>query len=284
MVISFVFLMSYSRAKGGSLTTEEWKKQIADAASKRPNPIKAVTFLRLLNGSISRAFAVKDAAGGKYAVKGMQDRTGVRPFDIRRPLCNDQIVGRLGQKIGAPVPDTVFIELTKEFIDANPAISFMYPGVCHGQALMDDCSEKLGIQHVDVSENRARFAAIAVLYGWIPSGDGQLIYQKKPPYLVYSVDHGHFFPQGPFWTLDTLKKAPPPAIHPSVISACKLAPSDISSAITSLGALQSADIASAVGMPIDGWGLSVDERSSVAEYLENRRDVLVATKTAAPNP
>lgn len=260
------------------MTLEDWKKQIAADAAKRPAPIVAKTFLNKLQSSISRAFVVKGEDGKKYAVKGMQDRTGAGAFDIRRPLCNDQIVGRLGRKIGVPVPDVVFIELTKEFIDANPPINYMYPGVCHGQLLMENCSNKEGVKHADVVDNRQRFAAIAVLYGWIPAGDRQLIYEKTPPYLVYSVDHGHFFPGGPDWTAATLKTAPPPGLFPEVVTACKFAVGEIDAAMKEFEKLLSADIAAAAAMPIDLWGLSPDERAELAVYLDERRTALIAAK------
>jgi hypothetical protein len=260
------------------LTTDEWKKEIAAAAQQRPAPIRAVTYVNKLNGSISRAFVVKGSDGKKYAVKGMQDRKGQIPFDIRRPLCNDQIVGRLGIKMGAPVPGIVFIELTAEFIKTNPAISYMYPGICHGQLLMDDCTEKLGIQHTDVTDNRSRFASIAVLYGWIPAGDRQLIYRKSAPYLVYSVDHGHFFPGGPDWTTVKLKSAAAPALHQEIVGACKFTAAEINAAIAGVAGILSADIAGATAMPIDQWGLSADERAEVASYLESRKEKMVAGK------
>jgi hypothetical protein len=257
---------------------DEWNAQIRIAASKRPIPIRADSYLNKLNGSISRAFVVKGSDGKKYAVKGTQDRTGVAPFDIRRPLCNDQIVGRLGRDMGAPVPEVVFVELTAAFIAANPSISYMHAGICHGQILMDTCSEKLGIQHCDVPDNRSRFAAIALLYGWIPAGDRQLIYEKSPPYLVYSVDHGHFFPQGPQWTVATLKTAIAPSPDSGLVTACKLTAADIIGALKGLSSLSSNDIATAVGMPIDLWGLSPIERAEVADYLDKRRAAMLAAK------
>jgi hypothetical protein len=222
-----------------------------------------------LNGSISRAFVVKATDGQKYAVKGMQTRAD--RFDIRRPLCNDQIVGRLGKKMGAPVPEITFVDLSAQFISLNPMISYMLAGVCHGQLLMDGCGEKAQIAHVDVSLNRPRFAAISLLYGWIPAGDRQLIYEKLPPYLVYSVDHGHFFPGGPNWTVATLKGAPPPTPYNEIVVGCKLKPADIADALKGLAGLTLGDIAAALAMPLDVWAMSIDERAEAADYLEKRR-------------
>jgi hypothetical protein len=42
----------------------------------------------------------------------------------------------------------------------------------------------------------SRFASIAIFYGWLGANDRQFIYGKNAPYKVYSVDHGHFFPNG----------------------------------------------------------------------------------------
>ena len=47
-----------------------------------------------------------------------------------------------------------------------------------------------------------RCALLAVMYGWFQAGDNQLLYRKTPPELVFSVDHGHFFPGGPEWTVE----------------------------------------------------------------------------------
>jgi hypothetical protein len=71
-------------------------------------------------------------------------------------------------------------------------------------------------QRHDVPDNRPRFAALAVLYGWIPAGDAQLIYRQTVSHLVYSVDHGHFFPGGPNWTLAGLSGFVP--LSPSPIA------------------------------------------------------------------
>jgi hypothetical protein len=64
-------------------------------------------------------------------------------------------------------------------------------------------------------DNKYRFAAAAVMYSWLGASDRQFIYGKAGSHKVYSVDHGHFFQNGPNWTIASLSAAPPPQRIPT---------------------------------------------------------------------
>ncbi len=161
------------------MSPDEWKAAISSACLKRPKAVKAMTFLKKW-GSFSKPVALKCDDGGEYVVKGLQAAQ-----QMGRPICNEQIVGRLGQQLGAPIPELALVEVTQQLIAIEPELSHLQPGVCHGIRLMNNCTDRKWLEHFNVIDNRPRFAALAVLYGWIPSNDNQLIYETAPPYLVY---------------------------------------------------------------------------------------------------
>ena len=119
-------------------------------------------------------------------------------------------------------------------------------------------------------ENIERYAAIVVLYNWIPSNDNQLIFRLSPPELVYSVDHGHFFFGGPNWTTASLDQSgsvywtTPRAQFPISIS-------DVEIAIKRLNAVSPKDIALAIAKIPAEWGMTVEENVKLATYLERHR-------------
>jgi len=203
--------------------------------------------------------------GKSYVVKGKQ---------AGRMITNDQILGALGHALGGPVPVVVLVDVPQELIDAEPEMSHMSAGVAHGSAWIPDASDREGIAHQDVAENRQRFAFLAVLYGWAPANDAQFIYTNAAPRLVYSVDHGHFFPGGPDWTIDTLNAASPADLDGAIDAACTWTAGHLRAVLTHLENFTDEAIADVVSRPPDDWNVSQQERSVLATYLAERRDQL----------
>jgi hypothetical protein len=113
-------------------------------------------------------------------------------------IFTDHVVARIAQLIGAPVPQPDLIFVSRELIEINPEMAHIQPGIAHGSRHLADVGERLdNITHLDIPENRTRFALLAVLGAWVFASDRQFIYGTSPPQLVYSVDHGHFLPGGP---------------------------------------------------------------------------------------
>jgi hypothetical protein len=220
--------------------------------------------------SYSAPAAVRCTDGRDYVIKASRDDKAV---------VNEQIVARVGRCIGAPVARPRFVELTQELIDLEPKLRNRRPGIAHATELIEDCSDRSGVEYTNVPENRARFALLAVLYGWTHAGDHQLIYRNVPPRLVYSVDHGHFFPGGPHWVSSFLADGSPQVVPAApfgpLVSECALRGEEIARAVIALVRVTADDIVEAVAAPPADWAVTLAERVAMAEYLLRRRDALL---------
>lgn len=200
----------------------------------------------------------------------------VKWFAPPRMIANDQIIGILGNAMGAPVPEVRLVDIAPELVAAVPAIKHLRAGLCHGSRFLNGVSEtRENFNFMRVQENRPRFALLAVLYGLTCAADHQFLYGKQPPRLVFSHDHGHFFPKGPEWTINSLTGAPTPALDQTIMEKCDFMPKEITTALQSLENINDECIALAVATPPDDWGLTDDDRIAMAGYLETRRDELL---------
>lgn len=224
-------------------------------------------------GSASGPVLCRCSDGFRYVVKDSRNRGGQ---DIRRVMVTEQIVGRLGARIQAPVANVNFVDVPAELIARNASMAHMLPGLAHGSKWIVDCTDREGVRYQTSPGNPGRFALLAVLYTWTHASDHQFIYEKAPPNAVHSVDHGYFFHGGPDWTVDTLRAASTPTRLDAVFDPCNLQPDDVASAGRELRSVTEDDIATIVSAPPDTWGLTLDERVSLAGYLAHRRSALLA--------
>jgi len=245
---------------------------ITHAIGNRPAPIKAHTYLQSWETQ-SKPVALICDGGEKYVVKALQIN---RP-EMRRLMVNEQIVARLGELMHAPVPRAAPIEVPAELIAAESKMAQIIPGVSHGLQFVENVSERMAVDHTGVEENRPRFARLAILYGWVGAADHQFVYGKASPYLAHSVDHGNFFPGGMNWTQASLVGAPNAQPDATVTAACNLTAQELNQAINELATIDEHSLACAVALPPDTWGLSMEERLALLEFLIRRRDELLAT-------
>lgn len=205
--------------------------------------------------------------GCEYVVKGSQ---------AGRQIISDQIVSRLGVAIGAPIGKPQIVELSSEILELEPEFSFLAPGKAHATLFIPNCfDDRDASRYKDHSGNRERYALLSVLFGWAFSCDEQFIYRKTHPCLVYSVDHGRFFPGGYDWTVESLKNAPEAEVYRKLVLSCNLTNSEIKQALDALGAIHEETIIQAVASPPDEWGITIDERMVMLEFLIQRQQSLV---------
>jgi hypothetical protein len=236
----------------------DWNGLFAQAV--RPMSVTGHTLLRSWATSSAPVLLACDD-GNEYVVKGRQ---------VGRAVVNDQIIGRLGSFIGAPVGSVALVDVPSELVTLNPQMRHVLPGLAHGCRFVPRCSERQGVLHATVGENRVRYASLAILYGWASANDHQFFFSDSVPYLVYSFDHGHFFPGGPQWTTATLASAPAALPDTLIVSQCGLRGDEIDQARSTLSLVTPEVIANAIAtVPID-WGLSEGERECVGEYLFER--------------
>jgi hypothetical protein len=248
------------------------RAQIEAEFCNRPVPIKAETYLRSWP-SHSKPVALMCENGGKYVVKALQMN---RVAEMGRVLVNDQIVARLGKLIHASVPHVALIDVPAELIAGQPEMSHMMAGIAHGSQFVENVTEREAVAHVAIPENRPRFALLAILFGWIGAQDHQFVYSKTAPELVYSVDHGHFFPGGPAWTGPSLAGAPQSQPDIQITNGCNATQPELHQAIRALTAVGDEALISVVSLPPDEWGLTMADRVALFNFLKNRRAGLLA--------
>lgn len=242
------------------------KHLIESAVSERRLTATAHTFLKRWP-SYSHPVLLACDDGNEYVVKGQH---------AGRAIVSDQVLGRLGVALAAPVGQVCLVEIPAELVAAEPEMSGVQPGTAHACRWIPGCSERAHIAHTELPENKPRFAALALLYGWAYASDHQFIYANDPPHLVYSVDHGHFFPGGPDWTIESLADAPRAVPDAIVVSQASLSNADLVGAAEILQSIPDEQIAKAVASPPDEWSLAFSERVALAAYLGSRRDDLVS--------
>ncbi len=228
--------------------------------------VRGETFVRAW-GSASRPAALICDDGDTYVVKGPQ--TAHTAF-------NDQLVARLGTLIGAPVGRPSIVEVSQALINGNPELSHFHAGDAHGTRLITGCTDRIDNIAVDEKENIPRFASLSILFGWMQGADVQFIYSTSSPKLVHSVDHGHFFPNGPPWTPALLLSAAPATPYAPMITAANLTQADLAAPLDALAGIEEDQIANEVlSLPLT-WGVDESAREAMLKYLLTRRTQLIA--------
>ncbi|WP_310569318.1 HipA family kinase [Gemmatimonas sp.] len=248
-----------------------WESAIIAASATRPTPLLAETFQHRY-----------DTASEPIRVTASDDRTWVvKGAAGERQIVNEQIVGRLGLALGAPVPQIGYVHVSEEFLSAEASLlkppsglqPFM-PGDWHGSVWVDGVIEarRMLWEHAIDPANANRFARLAFLYGWCCcEQDHQFLYLKTPPHLVFSHDHGHFFCNAPDWNVQCLEEAPIAILDNKIVSNCDLGRPELTEALDAFRALDVDEvIAGAVAAPLENWGVSLEERVAMAEYLFER--------------
>lgn len=243
----------------------DWDELFAVGGAFLQPPVRAETFVMKF-GTASSPVLLSGDDGHDYVVKSK---------DAGRMVITDQVVGRVGNGVGAPVPEIALILVPAELIAANPDMQHMTPGIAHGSRWIANCSDRMAFEHAPVPQNRDRFSRLAYFYGWVVADDRQFIYENDPPHLVHSVDHGHFLPGSTQWTVQSLTDNPPaPVPDAEIVAQAGLTADELSIARDAMTWVTDQSLAVAVCAPPVDWGFTDAERKVVADYLSARRDVL----------
>jgi hypothetical protein len=192
-----------------------------------------------------------------------------------RQIVNDQVVARLGVALGAPVGEPRIIEIPRELIEIEPNLAHIPAGTAHGTLFIPDCIDECELIATSEPRNRVRLVLLATLYSWIGANDWQFLFKRTPPRLVHSVDHGHFFPNGPDWTVQDLLQAPCVHMTPC-FSNCGFTVDELAQARSALEVVSEELIIQAASGPPDEWGLTIKERITLVEYLARRKQELLS--------
>lgn len=250
---------------------EHWRGLVATMLARRlvnwpSGHVQALTPVRALRGA-SRPVVVDCDDGRRYVVKGRQ---------VNRALVADQVVGRLAAIIGAPVPLVELVHVSGDLIEPGSLLEHFASGMAHASQFIPGCTDSFWIQHVTEPGNPERFASLAVLYGWADPEDRQFLYANQAPHLVYSVDHGRFFTGSSDWTIETLRVAMTTKVDQLIEIQAGLNRNLMRAALSRLSDATDQVIAEIVATPPEDWGITLDERAVLAQYLGSRRDALLA--------
>ncbi|BBC24871.1 HipA family kinase [Pseudanabaena sp. ABRG5-3] len=248
--------------------SEKLRQALDEAVANPEDPIIATTIRRGWQSS-AKPVLVRGIDGSEYVVKGKQ---------AGRQIINDRVVAKLGQAMNAPVGEPYLIEISQDLIEINPDFSYLATGIAHGTKFIPDCSDDRELfLHFDKSKNLERFASLAILYGWMYASDHQFIYKNQSPRLVYSVDHGNFFVGNAEWTVERLGRKFSPAMPDHlIVSTYKLKDEDLSPALNALREITEQMIMQTVCNIPQEWGINIDERLVLVEYLIERQHNLLA--------
>lgn len=212
----------------------------------------------LLSCDDGRDYVVKDRHAGRIPV-------------------NDQVIGRLGRAMGAPVPRVTLVDVPRDLISMQPEMAHMHPGLAHGSEVVASVTDSYVIEHASARVNRVRFARLAVLWGWVSVFDRQYLYTEEDPPVLFAADHGHAFPRGPQWTRRSLlSSSAPPALDHELAQTCRFTEAEIRTAADALRGIDDARIVEAVAAPPSEWGFGMPDRVALAQYLSRRRRELLS--------
>ncbi len=237
----------------------DWAGLLSSAPA--PTPVAAQRYIEgPIAQSFSRPHLYLGDDGEEYVVK--LPRPGQR-----RALASDQVVGRAGQLLDAPVGQVVAIGVDPELLPEGEDESAA--GVAHGCKRI---SNILDGANANIDANRGRMAKLAVLYTWTRGSDHQLIWeQAEPAPLVHSVDHGHFLPPSNDWQATSLNVEPMPMVLDLWFTNQGIKSEDCSEAIAALHAVTREQVAEVVRSARMEWEISDDDRQALCGYLWSRR-------------
>lgn len=229
-------------------------------------PVTVITFRHNYN-TASKPILVECSDGLEWVVKGQQNG---------KMIYNDYVVAKVGFLLNAPIPNVSLVNVPEEMIKNCVGMQHMHPGISHGSLFINNCTDRLGIEPKYINEeNTPRFANLHVLFSWVHTNDQQWIYEKQPPNKVYSVDHGHFFPGGPNWTIDSLKTAPSPQFIKEFQN-CGLTQQHYEEPLKLLESLKPEKFSEiVVDMPPKEWRCDINERLALSEFLFKRIPLVI---------
>lgn len=196
-----------------------------------------------------------------------------------RAMVSEQVAGRCGMLIGAPVPQVRLIKIPPSLWpppaewDRGQVIDVE---IYHCSRFHEGFGDRFDSLD-NIEENRGRFAYLELLYRWVHcQSDHQLIYREEPPHDVLSVDHGAFLPGGPDWSLQSLRSAGcNPAAQP-FFEPAGLTRTVRGAAVDALRRVTDEQIAAIAAAIPEPWGISMEERVAIAALLACCRDALIA--------
>lgn len=151
----------------------------------------------------SGSFLASASDGRRYWIKPLNN------LQCERVCITEQVVGRVGQLLGAPTCAVKTIEIPSALAgwqfhaDENAKLE---AGIAHASLETLNAMETRLLERRRDDSNAARHAYVLALYDLCWGDDAQWLMDVGDEYRFYSHDHGLYFPQGPWWTVQDLAR------------------------------------------------------------------------------
>jgi hypothetical protein len=227
----------------------------AVAENLPPNPPRS---------SGSAAFKVQDTTKQIWWLKALNNPQGPRV-----PI-NEVIVGMAGKLIGAPVCQVTVVEVLADAAGVTYQGNLqLQPGFHSGSKNVAAVVEIKGaLADRDKDDNARRHAGLFAVYDWCWGSDPQYLYSEDEDRRTYSHDHGHYFPNGPNWTMEQLASTvdtPHPLDAPQGLD-----PKAILDFANHLKEVSHDDIGGILNGIPESWPVTTQELETMGWYLERR--------------
>jgi hypothetical protein len=246
--------------------SEKWRGQLEDARKVKPPALEALRHKKQWRTK-SKPFLLRCQDGNDYVVKTINLAA--------RQIINDQLIARLGVLLKAPVGEPALVWISSDLIQADSHLGGVTEGFAHGTLWIPNCMDQYELIATSEPENRLRLVLLATLYGWAVASDHQFLFTHNPPRLIYSVDHGHFFPNPPDWQIKDLQNCSQADLD-SFFKDCNFTPCELKQAYDHLKAISTDDIVKAVSIIPEEWGFTMEEQVAVVIFLNTRQKQLLA--------
>jgi hypothetical protein len=217
-------------------------------------------------------------AAGSFMVLGEDQQRywckSLNNFQGERVPITEQIVGRLGKLIEAPVCECALINLDDiTGWEIRPGTGRLTgPGFAHGSAALEPVLETRELKHRSDDDNRRRHCGLYALSDWLYGGDLQWLRATDEDNAYYSHDHGYFL-TGPEWTIESLEELRDEQV-PLTLETEQLDPGELERLANSLEALPSKAIEAAVSALPASWPVTDEELEAVVEFANVRKSAV----------
>lgn len=235
-----------------------------------PDGVEAEAPLKPSTGGGSGSFLVRADDGNRYWCKTLNNLQHPRV-----PL-NEQIVGRLGLLIGAPVCRPQLVRISPALVgwEFRPGSGrLLEEGWAHGSLAVDPALETRDIQMNRArDENPRRQAGIYALHDWTGGSDSQWLMEGADG-MFHSHDHGHYLPGGPGWTIASLQ-ASAAATFELPTPPTGLDAAELERLADALNAVTEQEIVEVVSKLPAAWPVQDDELEALVDFVNDRRQAV----------
>ncbi len=173
----------------------------------RSDPEEVVVIAEPLNPSQgeggSGPFPALDSDGRRWWVKPANNLHDRPPNSDQegKLIVTEYVVGSLGPLIGAPICEIAIVRIPEDIADFEfVAGRKLESGLAHASLAIEDVKEARPLLYRQQDNNRRRHVGVFALYDWCWGSDDQWLYVHTEEQKLYSHDHGHYLPEGPYWT------------------------------------------------------------------------------------